>query len=104
MSQMNYVEEVAHSRFENVRRDGKGIKSGRAITRSRFIRLTNAQDRQYAETFASLVCRGFSPAKARYKSGHYGSRKAVAMIFKDRVWLFAEPAKRTVATVTTENA
>lgn len=88
-----YVGEIIHGRFP-VPEYVEGVKtihkSGRTVTRSRFTRLTVAEDREYAERFAKIVAPKFQPSKATYRTGKIGNRHAVAMYFAKYCWLFCE--------------
>lgn len=95
MSEMHYVGETLQAKWPNMREGGETLKAdGRKITLSRFKRLTCSEDREYAETFAKLVTKGFKPQVAEYRSGKYGSRRAVIMLYRGRGWVFAEPHKK----------
>lgn len=92
MSEMQYVEEVKGSKWNYGKSDVRKLeRSGRKVTRSRFVRLTCADDRQYAERFAKSVCQRFAANRARYRTGEFRGRKAVVMLFGNRGWVFAEP-------------
>jgi hypothetical protein len=93
MSHYEYVGEIIHGRFPvpEYQTGVKAIhKSGRTVTRSRFTRLTESEDRQYAERFAKIVAPKFQPSKATYKTGKIGDRSVVAMYFSKYCWLFCE--------------